>query len=136
MESVIRDQQSDYYGALGVADAAGDATGFIEFMLGAIRQSVEESAKMTDQAGDQVSDQVEKLLGVLGRSPQSAAELMAVLGLSHRPTFRKNYLHPAMAASFIEMTLPDSPNAKNQKYALTPKGRRWMEKHIKSVRVR
>ncbi len=50
---------------------------------------------------------------------------MAKLGLSHRPTFRKNYLHPAMGANFIEMTIPESPNAKNQKYILTSRGKRY-----------
>lgn len=45
-----------------------------------------------------------------------AVELMNLLNLKHRPTFRKNYLHPALEAELIEMTLPDTPNAKGQKY--------------------
>ena len=38
------------------------------------------------------------------------------LGLSHRPTFRKNYLQPALDAGLIERTLPDKPNSRLQKY--------------------
>jgi len=44
-------------------------------------------------------------------------------GLSHRPTFRQNYLHPALAAGLIERTLPDAPNSRLQKYRLTAMGR-------------
>jgi len=78
----------------------------------------------TDQEGDQVSDQAAALLAVLRRGPQTAAELMAELGLSHRPTFRKNYLRPALDANLVEMTRPDSPTAKNQKYRIVADPRR------------
>ena len=72
----------------------------------------------SDQVSDQVTDQVARLLATLKESPKTAAELMAELGLSHRPTFRKNYLRPAMDAGLVEMTRPESPTAKNQKYRL------------------
>ena len=81
------------------------------------------SDQATDQAGDQVTDQVAKLLAALKESPKTAAELMPELGLSHRPTFRKNYLRPAMDAGLVEMTRPESPTAKNQKYRLIGQGR-------------
>lgn len=74
----------------------------------------------TDQVGDQVSDQVgnqvEMLLNCMGNEVLSATQLMQRLGLSHRPTFRKNYLNPALKNGLIEMTIPDKPNSKNQKY--------------------
>lgn len=38
------------------------------------------------------------------------------LHLSHRPTFRKNYLQPALEQDLIERTIPDKPNSKHQKY--------------------
>ena len=76
----------------------------------------------TDQEGDQVTDQVAKLLAALKESPKTATELMTELGLSHRPTFRKNYLRPAMDAGLVEMTRPESPTAKNQKYRLVVDG--------------
>ncbi len=74
----------------------------------------------TDQVGDQVTDQdkspVERLLIALGNNTLSATELMKLLGLSHKPTFRKNYLTPALEQGLIERTVPDKPNSKNQKY--------------------
>lgn len=50
----------------------------------------------TDQVSDQVSDQVKILLNCMGNEVLSATQLMQRLGLSHRPTFRKNYLNPAL----------------------------------------
>lgn len=44
------------------------------------------------------------------------AEISEQVGLSHRPTFRKNYLDPALKQKLIERTIPDKPNSKNQKY--------------------
>ena len=43
---------------------------------------------------------------------------MKKLGLSHRPTLRKNYLQPAMDAGLIERTLPEKPNSSLQQYRL------------------
>ncbi|HEY8035646.1 MAG TPA: Fic family protein [Methylobacter sp.] len=40
VESIIREQQSEYYRVLGVADRASDCTVFIEFMLGALAQAL------------------------------------------------------------------------------------------------
>ena len=121
IESVVRDRQKQYYQALGHSDQQGDATSFVVFMLDAIRRAIAELDESTDQVSDQVTDQVARLLGALQNGPsraKSAAELMAELGLSHRPTFRQNYLRPALDAGLIEMTHPDAPNAKNQKYKL------------------
>jgi Fic family protein len=122
VESIIRDRQQDYYDALGRADNAVDATAFIEFMLAAILRAIEESVLASDQESDHQSDQVMRLLRALRNSQRSASDLMTELRLSHRPTFRKNYLHPALEAGLIEMTQPGIPRARNQKYRLTALG--------------
>ena len=74
------------------------------------------SVLLADQVNDQVSDQVEKLLSVMGNEALTAAELMRRLKLTHRPTFRKNYLNPALDGGLIERTVPDKPQSRNQKY--------------------
>lgn len=70
----------------------------------------------TEQVGVQVTEQVEKLMDVIGDMPMSNNELMKLVGIKHRPTFRKNYLLPAIEQGFIEMTIPDKPNSSKQKY--------------------
>ena len=117
VETVIRDRQSEYYAALAASDKAGQSTAFMEFLLSALLQALHE-AGATDQVGDQVSDQVKALLKCLARQPMTALSCMKKLGLTHRPTFRKNYLQPAMEAGLIERTLPDKPNSSQQQYRL------------------
>lgn len=52
---------------------------------------------------------------------------MKAVGLKDRVTFTRNYLEPALAGAFIEMTQPDSPTSPTQKYRLTPKGKSVVE---------
>lgn len=115
VETLVKERQEEYYDALGKADKEADSTVFVEFMLTALRDALKEIPP-TDQDGDQETDQVNKLLYALSGETLSAVELMKRLNLKHRPTFRKNYLKPALAKGLIEMTIPDKPNSKNQKY--------------------
>ncbi|TVR48271.1 MAG: Fic family protein [Planctomycetota bacterium] len=118
VESLIRDQQVGYYGALNTCDAVGNSTAFIEFMLEII------SNALSDLGGSpQVSPQVKRLLAALHGSMDRAA-LQAGLGLTDRKSFRQRYLQPALAAGLIAMTIPDKPNSRLQQYQLTARGRR------------
>lgn len=123
IEELIQSRQKEYYDALGAADKQADSAGFVELMLEIIRDSLTEITvvgRSTVQDGDQVTVQdktpIERILSALGDETLSATELMERLGLSHRPTFRKNYLNPALEQKLIERTIPDKPNSKNQKY--------------------
>ena len=104
-------------------------------MLAAILQAIEESTLASDQESDHQSDQVMRLLLALRKSQRSATDLMTELGLSHRPTFRKNYLHPALEAGLIEMTQPDTPRARNQKYRLTALGMQRLSRNKEAAGV-
>jgi len=55
---------------------------------------------------------------------KSRVEIMASLDLRNRSHFAKEYLEPALKAGIIEMTLPDKPKSRNQKYRLTKKGKK------------
>ncbi len=123
IEELIQSRQKEYYDALGAAEKQADSAGFVELMLEIIRDSLTEITvvgRSTDQDSDQVTVQdkmpVERILSALSDETLSATELMERLGLSHRPTFRKNYLNPALEQKLIERTIPDKPNSKNQKY--------------------
>ena len=118
VESLIHSRQSEYYEAIRESSDRGDSTPFIAFMLETILEAIRES-----RTTDQVSDQVARLLAGLRDGPKTATKLMAALGLSHRSTFRNNYIRPALSAGLVEMTRPESPTAKNQKYRLTARDR-------------
>ncbi|WP_419649736.1 Fic family protein [Thiolapillus sp.] len=61
------------------------------------------------------------MLGVL-QGEMSRSELMTALGLSDRKSFRERYLQPALQAGMIEMTIPDKPNSRLQKYRFVNMG--------------
>ena len=65
-----------------------------------------------------MSDQVQCLISVMKQEDYTLVELMQLLGLTHRATFQKNYLNPAIEASLIKRTIPDKPKSPKQKYRL------------------
>ena len=123
IETIIKENQAEYYSELRIADSKGDSTSFIEFMLSIISNSLNE-LEINDQVSDQVSDQVKLLLNIFKteEKPLSLVEIMQKLGLSHKASFRKHYLIPTLEKNLVEMTIPDKPNSRLQKYRLTPKG--------------
>lgn len=54
----------------------------------------------------------------------SRTEIQQALGLHDRFHLRESYLKPSLVADLIEMTIPDKPNSRHQKYRLTDKGKR------------
>ena len=116
IEELIRARQREYYEAFNYANNASDSSCFVTLMLEIIRDTLKNTDQVSDQATDQVDTPVQRLLSVLGDETLSAAEIMKRLGLSHRPTFRKNYLDPTLKVHLIERAIPDKPNSSKQKY--------------------
>ena len=48
--------------------------------------------------------------------PRSAREILEHIGYSYHPTHIAKFIKPLLELGFIEMTEPDKPNSKNQKY--------------------
>ncbi len=132
-EWIIQDQDR-YFSALGRAYKEG-ADAFVEMFLGFVQRALAEAEDWkeedirgkTDQDNDQdKADQsfqnasshanIIKLLEIVGDTEVSALDMMGRLGLKHRPTFRKNYLNPALRSGVLVRTVPDKPNSKNQRY--------------------
>ncbi len=90
-------------------------------MLGMIRAALDEldAAGLTEQETGQETEQVRRLLAVVGEDTCSSKELMARLGLAHRPTFLYYYLRPAIDGGWLEMTDPGHPRSPRQRYRLT-----------------
>ncbi|MCY3841189.1 MAG: putative DNA binding domain-containing protein [Gammaproteobacteria bacterium] len=75
----------------------------------------------TPQDAPQVAECVERLVRTL-QTEMSRAGLQAELNLRDRRSFREAYLKPALKAGIIEMTLPDKPTSRNQRYRRTLAG--------------
>ncbi len=126
VETIVRNRQAEYYASLGQADAQGEATKFIEFMLQALHDTLTHvlaTTQVTAQVTAQVSPQVKRLLSALVKGEQSAGDLMQALGLKSAKNFRATSLTPALEAGLVERTQPDSPRSPTQKYRLTTRGR-------------
>lgn len=61
-------------------------------------------------------------------TPVALIELMAVVGRADRTKFRNQILNPLIWGGLIEMTIPNKPNSRLQKYRLTKKGREHLKK--------
>lgn len=122
VESLVHRHQAAYYAAINQSTAETDCAPFIRFMLARIEEALREVAP---QVSPQVTPQVVRLLKALS-SPASRETLQKSLNLSDRKSFRQTYLAPALAARLVEMTLPDKPNSRLQRYRLTAHGRQLL----------
>jgi len=75
----------------------------------------------------EVTGEVMRLLRVcIGE--KSRKELQELLTLKHEDHFRQSYLLPALESDLLEMTRPDTPKSRLQRYRLTEKGKRYLIK--------
>ena len=72
-------------------------------------------------AHDHASVQVEKLVSIL-TGEMGRSDLQRLLSIKNRDYFRTDYLNPAISNDYVELTIPDKPNCRNQTYRLTAKG--------------
>ena len=130
-ETVIFERQREYYAALGSSDMTGNSTVFLEFMLTAIADVIAIQEKHIDKHIDEHIDKrrIEQLNGIMASALKalestslSRREIFAAIGMNgdHR-AFKRN-IEPLLTGGYIEMTVPDKPNSKLQKYRLTDKG--------------
>ena len=61
-------------------------------------------------------------VGDFCQEARSLSEIAEHLGLGDRYKMKKKYIDPILG-KYIEMTIPDAPNSKLQKYILTDAGR-------------
>lgn len=54
--------------------------------------------------------------------PRSAQEILERIGISNQTKNRKKYIQPLLDMGVLEMTIPDNPNDRNQKYRKVRKG--------------
>jgi len=116
IESRIEEFAQGYYDAIDACNHSGNCTVFVEFMLAKINESLDDVMKRL-QSETEISEQVNRLLAVMDFDvPYTAKSLMALLHLSSRDGFRRNYLVPAIEQGLVRMEHPDKPSSRSQRY--------------------
>ncbi len=116
IESQIERFQEEYYDAIAKCHTEGSSNTFILFILEQIDKILDE---ITEQIAvdEGISEYVKKLLDVMEYdTPYTLYALMDLLGLKSKETIRRHYIHPALELGLIQMTIPDKPQSKNQRY--------------------
>ncbi len=67
-----------------------------------------------------------QILG-LCREGRTLLELMQVIGRSDRTKFRTGFIRPLLGQGLLEMTIPDRPNSRLQRYRTTARGLKALE---------
>lgn len=116
IESIIKDNQQDYYDTIRKSTSQGKSNCFVEFMLNAIYNAICGVATEAAEHRKHTDSNIGRLLEVTEAYPLSATEIMARLGLKSANSFRKNYLSPAISTGYVAMTNPDKPTSRNQRY--------------------
>ena len=117
IESQIYKYQNEYYTVIAKCNDKGTSTEFIEFMLQMIDETISETLTIPNIPLNEETVNINKLLDIMEQNvPLSANEIMTKLNIKSKDTLRNKYLHPAIKAGLLKLTIPDKPNSKNQKY--------------------
>lgn len=109
--------REEYYEAISICHMERKITIFIEFMLEKIDIALDRIKHEPKEPAGSISKYVKKLLEVMEEGiPYTANEILELLHLKSKDALRKNYLNPALENGLIQMTLPDVPKSKNQRY--------------------
>ncbi|MDR3108347.1 MAG: Fic family protein [Planctomycetaceae bacterium] len=126
MESVLYQNRPQYYQAIEDARKANDSGVFIEFTLSAIFDIItlqeKHQVKHEDKHQVELGDTQFAVLKALENKTLSRKEIFAAIGMNSDSRAFKRNVEPLITDGFIEMTVPDKPNSKLQKYRITEKG--------------
>ena len=118
MESVLWQKRLQYYAAIEAARKANDSGVFIEFTLSALYEIIAEQEKHQVE----LTETQAAVLKTLENENLTRKEIFAAIGMSGDSRSFKRNVEPLLTAGLIEMTIPDKPNSKLQKYRITQKG--------------
>ena len=86
------------------------------FIKNSYKVSDQDMTKISDQDVTKISDQ-EKILNFC-KEPKKLSEIMKMMNFKHKSNFRKKYIVPLLANKKLEMTIPDKPKSKEQRYVI------------------
>jgi Fic family protein len=115
VESLIYENQDEYYKAIEESTSIGNSTPFIEFMLDIILKTLN-TPQVTPH--DTPQDEREKKIVEFCKTPRSRKEIAEYLGLKDRKHL-KEILDRLIDKNLLQMTIPDKPTSPKQKYIST-----------------
>ncbi|PKH22514.1 transcriptional regulator [Pseudomonas sp. 43NM1] len=92
--------------------------------------NMEVTMEVTVEVAMEVAALLKVLVGAMSRQ-----ELQKALHLKNAEHFRKAYILPAIAVGVVEMTLPNQPNSRLQRYRATSKGMRWLKTNNLGIQI-
>lgn len=117
IETEIMKYQKEYYQAINNCNNIGESTEFIEFMLKMIDEVLDKLIDGVNKQINHISTYVKRLLDVMEVGIlYTSTELMNLLDMKSRISFRDNYLNPAINNGLVKMSYPEMPTNKNQTY--------------------
>ena len=89
IETLIKENQQDYYKVLGVSDSSANSTKFIEFMLSVILKTIEEiietEKKVTVKVTQKVTVNQKKIIEAIRKNPNITQEKLAdIIGITRK----------------------------------------------------
>jgi Fic family protein len=131
MESVLYQNRPLYYQAIQDARKADDSGAFIEFTLSALYDVIKHQVEHQDKHQVELKEEHQvdlteiqfAVLKSLADRALSRKEIFSAIGMSGDSRAFKRHIEPLLAEGLIEMTVPDKPNSRIQKYRLTIEGR-------------
>ncbi len=112
IESLIYENQDEYYKAIEHSTEIGSSIPFIEFMLNVILETLN-TPQVIPQAIPQ--DEREKKIIEFCQTPRSRKEISEYIGIKDRK-YLKEILDRMIKRNLLQMTLPDKPTSPKQKY--------------------
>ncbi|MBI4208346.1 MAG: AAA family ATPase, partial [Deltaproteobacteria bacterium] len=84
--------------------------------------AADSTAQVSEQVSEQVGEQVLRLLDYCG-TPRTKHDILEFLGLAAVYLNYKRHIYPLLKKGLLELTIPDKPQSRLQKYRVTEKGR-------------
>ena len=89
VETLIKENQKEYYNVLGASDSAANSTKFIEFMLSLILNTIEEiietEKKVTQKVTVKVTTNQQKIIDTIKKNPYVTQEELAdIVGIARK----------------------------------------------------